>query len=716
MTGPIPHEQQVAHSHTLSRSREQCGGKAAALYELQAAGFCVPAFELAPAEPGQLADMVTRLGFPLVVRSSASVEDGSSSSFAGQFESFLNLDSLAQVEAAVAACRQSLTSPEVLHYCQNRGIDPTAIKMTVIVQRMIQPDLAGVAFTVNPVTGAEEVVIEACTGLGDGLLAGTRSALPADHPLLVRFAAEITETSQRIQRHFGVPQDVEFAIADDVLYVVQARPITRIGFQDQVGEWSNANFCDGGVSSGVCTPLMWSLYDFIWERTLKECMRDIRLYDGDFLAGRMFFGRPYWNLGAVKQCLAKIPGFVEREFDDDLNVQINYEGPGRCTPVTLRNVLRVIPTALALPGFFRQRLLAAERLLSEFSAIERRWESTSGDVETSFRGLIEGDYWRVENTYFRTIYAVSLAKLEFKKLFPHCDYASLVAALPDLQHMAPSRMLRNMSVHGDRNARSLATQFRHHCRWGIDIKHPRWDEDVAFVEELACGVPPPAGSDPRPAYAQARAAAIASLPWWRRRAFVRKLDRLRRLIWLREELKDVSGRMYYLIRRHVLEIARRRGLDEAIFFQTYREIDTDDRREIETRRQIYESYRNFKAPNEIGSRFHYESQIPDGALVGIGASPGRAVGVARIARSVQDALRVEAGSILVCPFTEPGWTPVLDRVAGVVTETGGQLSHAAVICREYGIPAVLGVPAATQRIADGCQLEVNGSEGLVTVN
>ncbi len=87
--------------------------------------------------------------------------------------------------------------------------------------------------------------------------------------------------------------------------------------------------------------------------------------------------------------------------------------------------------------------------------------------------------------------------------------------------------------------------------------------------------------------------------------------------------------------------------------------------------------------------------------------------VARVARTPEEALRVEAGAVLVCPFTDPGWTPVLDRVAGVITETGGLLSHAAVICREYGIPAVLGVADATERVPDGREVILDGGEGRV---
>ena len=78
-------------------------------------------------------------------------------------------------------------------------------------------------------------------------------------------------------------------------------------------------------------------------------------------------------------------------------------------------------------------------------------------------------------------------------------------------------------------------------------------------------------------------------------------------------------------------------------------------------------------------------------------------------------MSVEKGAILVCPFVEPGWIPVLDRLAGVVTETGGLLSHAAVICREYGIPAVLGVSAATRRIPDGKMVRIHGDRGHVEI-
>ena len=301
----------------------ELGGKAATLLELQTAGFRVPEFVVSP---NQIKAAVDQLGTPLVVRSSAVGEDGIDASFAGQFRSFLNLNTVEEVDEAVRLCHASLQQPSVIQYCRKNGIAPDSLRMEVIIQRMIEPELAGVAFTVNPITGDEEVLIEACEGLADRLLAGSETALPQQHPLIQKHRAEIETIARRIQRHFGVPQDIEFAIESETLYVLQARPVTRIGFASDIGEWTNADFRDGGVSSTVCTPLMWSLYDFIWDRSLKGTLRELKLFKRDFQAGRMFFGRPYWNLGAVKDCLAELPGFVERDFDEDLSVQIDLRG------------------------------------------------------------------------------------------------------------------------------------------------------------------------------------------------------------------------------------------------------------------------------------------------------------------------------------------------------------------------------------------------------
>ncbi|MEV6034816.1 PEP/pyruvate-binding domain-containing protein [Nonomuraea sp. NPDC052116] len=108
------------------------------------------------------------------------------------------------------------------------------------------------------------------------------------------------------------------------------------------------------------------------------------------------------------------------------------------------------------------------------------------------------------------------------------------------------------------------------------------------------------------------------------------------------------------------------------------------------------------------------SDTPAGALTGTPGSRGTVTGTARIVRGPGDFARIHPGDILVCPFTDPAWTPLLRIAAGVVTETGGVLSHAAIVARELGIPAVLGVPDATGRLHDGTVITIDGSTGAVT--
>jgi len=272
-----------------------------------------------------------------------------------------------------------------------------------------------------------------------------------------------------------------------------------------------------------------------------------------------------------------------------------------------------------------------------------------------------------------------------------------------------------MAARGETDVAPLAAKFRHHSRRELDLRAPRWDEDHEFLRDLLRSFADRPGPEPASPYERVREETLRSLPRRKRPAFLRKLDRLRRFVWLREEMRDCSSRAYALIRRRVMEIAARRGIGDDVFFMTFREIFEDDRSRVEDRREIYESFRNFKAPNEIGARFSLATDVPTGKLIGLAASRGIGRGPVRVARSLEEALEAEPGDVLVCPFTTPAWVPVLHRVAGVVTETGGLLSHAAVICRECGVPAVLGVPRAMDRIPAGKTAVVDGSRGCVDV-
>lgn len=231
------------------------GSKAAALNDLSAEGFRVPSgfvvTEEACDRPGRiladaLKDAADRIGpGPFAVRSSAAAEDLPGASYAGLYETFLNV-TRDDLEDAVRRCLASAAHDRVAAYESARGASgqaqPAATAMAVLVQQMVQPRAAGVAFTANPLTGdRDETIVTAVPGLGESLVAGeavgeqwtvrdrdaacTRNA----GTLTQAQALEVAGLARSVAAHAGVPQDIEWAIdTADVLFLLQARPMTAL--------------------------------------------------------------------------------------------------------------------------------------------------------------------------------------------------------------------------------------------------------------------------------------------------------------------------------------------------------------------------------------------------------------------------------------------------------------------------------------------------------
>ncbi len=219
------------------------GGKAANLGELKRAGFNVPdGFVVIGEPPEDLADTLRALGGgPLAVRSSAVAEDLADASFAGQYETFLNVQGLDQLRKAIGNCRRSASSARVASYRANRA-EKAPVEIAVLVQRMVPAESAGVAFTANPVTGdRSEVSISAVRGLGERLVSGEAQAdewviregkpqrrRSSEDAITSDQAAAVADIARSAAAHFDRPQDVEWAFAGGELYVLQSRPMTAL--------------------------------------------------------------------------------------------------------------------------------------------------------------------------------------------------------------------------------------------------------------------------------------------------------------------------------------------------------------------------------------------------------------------------------------------------------------------------------------------------------
>lgn len=184
-----------------------------------------------------------------------------------------------------------------------------------------------------------------------------------------------------------------------------------------------------------------------------------------------------------------------------------------------------------------------------------------------------------------------------------------------------------------------------------------------------------------------------------KRAVQREAERLAAKGVLRE-----AGDVYYLYLEEIMDAIRSGAVDYML---------------IERRKSDYRRYAALTPPRLIFSdgevpEMEYRKELPPGALAGLGVSVGVVEGRARVVRSIEDAA-MEKGDILVTSFTDPSWTPVFVSIAGLVTEIGGMMTHGAVITREYGLPAVVGVVGATRKIRDGDRIRLNGDKGYVEI-
>ena len=210
---------------------------------------------------------------------------------------------------------------------------------------------------------------------------------------------------------------------------------------------------------------------------------------------------------------------------------------------------------------------------------------------------------------------------------------------------------------------------------------------------------------------------------------------------MRDNGQHFLVKLFMPVRRLVAELGRRwaeRGWlaqPDDVFFLAHTEIEAiaaanapgalpghpDLQVLVADRRAAHEFWHTQPAPDVLDPQgrpvdIAAESVSPDdpNVLRGIGASRGRVEGIARVVMTPAEAARIQPGEILVTRATDPGWTPVFSLISGLVLEIGGQLSHGAIVAREYGLPAVINVTGATRRIVDGETITVDGSVGTVT--
>lgn len=713
------------------------------------------------------------LGSPMVaVRSSATTEDLDAASFAGQQDTVLGVHDEGSLVEAVIRCWLSLWTDRAVSYRDDSGFSHEHAELAVVVQLMVEAEVAGVLFTADPVSGdRNRVLVSASYGLGESVVAAkvtpdtftmdtrgrvlerrigekeTRIDLDAAGGTTTRPVPEddrrrrclsdqdlrrLVDLGKRVSSHYDAPQDIEWGLCCDELYLLQTRPITTI-----------ARRAAGHRPA---------------KSRIVQIMRDdlIEHYPAPYPLDLMPVRKIQEQIQGVLESLGVDTPSVDSviRIDDDGVASIHAAWP-RLThrlfthmPRTVRRaIIESIPDWHADEDAWRRRL---ESFRDQASTLEDAHDNElirlSHQAVGAAAELTRERFLKYLLPFMlRRIAANAMLKLArvgssvtTEDLFADLDFVTSVVdhKISRLRDKAVELGLAEALSESDSpehafNSGPAGNQFAREVQRTlaeIGARTPRmylpyssrsWKESPdSFLALVAAGLR--AGDTSEHVRADKRQLVRIRLPRLLRNRWDTTVAALRKLHVGREGSLYLIEEWFVQARRVMDEIARRlveRGAlatSTDVIFATFDEVEAalygkdavDLKRKISRRRQM-------RGNAEASWWDRGESQPGETNIRGVAASPGRTSGLARVVRGPAEFSTLQAGEILVCQYTDPTWTPLFSLAAAVVADTGGPLSHAAIVAREYGVPAVLGTQVGTREIQTGQRLRVDGSAGTV---
>jgi pyruvate,water dikinase len=776
---------------------------------------------LAAAMPVELGDAIRRLASEVrhdgqvAVRSSATAEDTAAASFAGQYRSFLEVGDDEELLRAVRLVWSSLWHPAPRAYRAHGGVSERELAMAVVVMRMVDAVRSGVIFTVNPAGSTTEMRIEAVDGLAEKLVSGE---VTPDAWVVSRIAArrrsidplidEVIAAALDIEARFGAPQDVEWAHDGELLYVVQARPITTVGaptvdtgdgFDSSLGP--DDTYTTAGIAEsmpGVLPPLQWTTAGPLLENGFRHLFDEMGALPGD--ADRVQFlarvrGRVVLSLDLMKAAALEVPGGSSDEIERQYFGRVISDDEPARPGATRRGPFKGVRTMLAGAREIGARRRFRFEAEASIDAIQRL-VADPPDCGTASASDLLAYRHRVLDLAARVmaaevaVAASAAAAYRGVELFlePHvgAEAAGLAQQLTagginpcgaqvalhtcELTRQALAHTELAGAVEGILAGKSTARQALAEIGRGseliaaVDAELARAGSSAVFSGEtwaesedlawrlLSQAVQVERRGRPKMRDPNERADLLATIEARFSTSWKYRMQRvmtgqivdlrkrmLRRLaadavefLHLREKTKSAMLALGGEVRRIHLAIGRQ--LVDAGVLALPAEVDVLASYELEgalagepptawelrRRREALDRLAEAEPLPQIftgdPSRRVGEVAANDGkTFSGWAASSGTYEGTARVLAKATDP--IEPGDILVARTTDPAWTPLFLTAGAIVVEEGGPLSHAAIIARELGLPAVLNVPGFLRRIEgrSGWRLRVDGDQGTVRI-
>ncbi|NUT37532.1 MAG: phosphoenolpyruvate synthase [Hamadaea sp.] len=645
-----------------------------------------------------------------------------------------------------------------------------------LVSGLINPDVFQVrdGEVVTKSIAAKQLAVHAVPagGTREQAIAPDRREQPA---LTDAQVVRLVQLGRRIEAHFGRPQDIEWCLVDDGFQIVQSRPITTLFPIPETGDQENHVYLSVGHQQ-MMTDAMKPLGLSFWQMTTPAPMAEAggRLFvdvtqrlaaPGSRAALLEMVGRSDPLTEDALRTVLDRDGFVRPLPDADPPRPLagGTPEPIETDPAVVTELIarsqasvaaaeRAIRTAsgAALFDVIREDMQELRRILFDprshrvfMSAMEATWwlnerlEEWLGEKNAADK--------LTQSVPNNVTSEMGLALLDVADAIrPHPEVVTFLEQVEDDDFLDELPKLAGGPEARDAVAAWLG-KYGMRCVGEIDITRPRWSEQPSTLVPMILGniknFAPGAGER---RFAQGRQEAWAkeqellerlrALPDGQSKAdeAKRMIDRVRTFIGYREYPKYGMVSRYFIYKRALLGEAERlvrAGVlreKEDIFFLTFQELEdvvrtnNADDRLIAGRKDAFRSFETLTPPRVLtsdGEGFvgaYRRDDLPAGALVGLPVSAGTVEGRARVVLDMAQA-DLEPGDILVTAHTDPSWTPLFVAIAGLVTEVGGLMTHGAVIAREYGLPAVVGVVDATRLILDGQRIRVHGTDGYVEI-
>jgi phosphohistidine swiveling domain-containing protein len=755
---------------------------------------------------------------PIVaVRSSATAEDLPEASFAGQQETYLNVKGAAEVLEAVKCCWASLWTARAIGYRARQGIGPSGLSLAVVVQTLIPAEAAGILFTANPVTGQRnQAMISAAWGLGEAVVGGlvTPDAIIVDKasglvldrqtadkqvmtaransgtlelpvpdelrraPVLDdSTAAELVCLGVQIEDLFRVPMDIEWALADGHISILQARPITALPEPEaplaidwkpphpksQYMRGSVVDFLPDPVSPLFATLAIPSISRIGVKEILRNLTRSEPVLPDDYITtineyaymGIGYTPRMWWWI--VTRMLPATPRMMR------LGIPLWRDKIRPRYMETIAHWQGQASETMSSAGLWVAIQQVNEAAMLHLASLLVATTGASAGAEGLFTRVYEkliqrkGDPAAVTFLMGYDSTPIQVEKALYDLAVWIRENEQLVAYFLE----APTEQLAAQVATGSAPVDSwsdFCARLREHQKayghiiYDLDFARPLpLDDPTPKLETLKMYLRDQGANPHERQHAaeakrmQAAETTLQRLKGLRRWAFRKTLGMAQTMAQVRENALSDIGLGYPLLRQMLRELGSRftqagwieQGED--IFWLNVDEVKesvaslersgpaTSLARLVAHRKATHQALKKFTPPPMLPPKKKYmgidmaaftpatEDSHVGNILKGIGASAGRVTGPARVLHGPEDFDQMKPGDVLVAATTTPAWTPLFAMASAVVTDIGGPLSHGSIVAREYGIPAVLGTGVATRRIRSNQTITVDGSAGTVTI-